>query len=723
MLASNTILKDRYRIIQPLGRGGMGAVYQALDEGHNRLVAVKETFATTDELRRAFRREAELLGNLQHPALPFVIEHFREGSGQFLVMQFIDGNNFEELLRLREQPFAVERVLEWADQLLDVLEEMHGNEPAVIHRDIKPSNLKLTSKGKIILLDFGLAKGFAGDMSTLEKGESLSSFPAYTRRYSPLEQLQGAGTDPRCDLYSLGATLWTLLTNALPSDALTRIAELGQGNADPLRLAHVLNPKVPPAVSEVLCQAMSIYRHARPDSAVDMRRMLREAANGAGVTLAEGEGRGRLVEARREQAHTQHDDARILAPGAGQRVAEDKGGRHETEATPNGRRAGGDKVAAVPVNEQRERPPAAGSKPVATPAAPSSATVPDDEMTVSNVHTPGNSMQSKPVLFATSPAAPSSSSFGFKGSRRARFAALLALALVIAIGLLIWLGRQPGSGHNSNLAVAGEQQSGRPAGGATASTPTEPPPAPASQTSETALPKTAPLSPEPPGMVYVPGGTFTMGRNKSDGGDEYEHPAHQVTVGPFFIDQYEVTNEDYEKFVREKNWPPPSTWEGRKTYLAGAAHKPVTGVKWDDAVAYAKWAGKRLPTEEEWEFAARGGIKEFRYPWNNRWKDGLANANSASGGLAEVGSYKGASPFGAFDMVGNAWEWTDSKLTLYPGGRLPVKVSDDLKVIRGGSFESNRDQATTTYRRGWRASAESDYSKTGFRCVKDIGGS
>src|SRR6266704_1481569 len=213
MLSPNTILRDRYRIIHQLGQGGMGAVYQAMDENLRCLVAVKETFAFTDEQRRAFRHEAQLLANLRHWALPRVTDHFTEGEGQFLVMEFVPGNDLEEVLGLREQqPFSFATVIEWADQLLDALEELHSFDPPIIHRDIKPANLKLTPKGKILLLDFGLAKGFAGQMSTADADSRGKSIYGYTPHYAPLEQIRGAGTDPRSDLYSCAATLWTLLT-------------------------------------------------------------------------------------------------------------------------------------------------------------------------------------------------------------------------------------------------------------------------------------------------------------------------------------------------------------------------------------------------------------------------------------------------------------------------------------------------------------------------------
>jgi formylglycine-generating enzyme required for sulfatase activity len=227
--------------------------------------------------------------------------------------------------------------------------------------------------------------------------------------------------------------------------------------------------------------------------------------------------------------------------------------------------------------------------------------------------------------------------------------------------------------------------------------------------------------PAPPtGMVYVPGGTFMMGRD--NGVDEAERPAHQVNVKPFFIDTYEVTNEDFEKFVKATSHRTPATWKNGSFPLAltGAKRTPVTGVTWDDANDYAQWAAKRLPTEEEWEFAARGTDGRL-YPWGSNWQPGSANANGVGIPLLEVGMSKGTSPFGAFDMVGNAWEWTASDFRAYPGGRLPAdEPGGELKVIRGGSYESTKDYATTTYRTGWPARGAKTYDQTGFRCVKDV---
>lgn len=222
--------------------------------------------------------------------------------------------------------------------------------------------------------------------------------------------------------------------------------------------------------------------------------------------------------------------------------------------------------------------------------------------------------------------------------------------------------------------------------------------------------------PSPPaGMAYVRGGNFMMGTNN---GDVYEEPVHSVTVKPFFIDVYEVSCEEYERFVKAAPHPPPRRWQGEKC-PPGTALQPVCNVTWYDATAYAAWAGKRLPTEEEWEFAARG-TDARAYPWGEQWNERMANAGGASHGMVNVGTLKGASPAGAYDMVGNVWEWTASDLKPYPGGQLPGAPKGELKVIRGGSWREGPEQATTTYRGYLLARTSKDYSATGFRCVKDL---
>jgi serine/threonine protein kinase len=271
VLAPNTVLQDRYEIVRQLGQGGMGAVYLATDRRFGSTVALKQTLVSGEPLRKAFEREARLLNTLQHAALPHVIDYFFEGEGQFLVMQFIPGDDLGQMLKRRAEPFPVEDVLAWADQLLDLLDYLHTHEPPIVHRDIKPENLKLTRRGNIILLDFGLAKGHAEQAAATTQSASIVG---YTPHYAPLEQIRGTGTDARSDLYALAATLYHLVTRRLPPDAITRAESFVNGQPDALRPANELNPRVPLPVASALHAALGLRRDERPASAAAMREAL-----------------------------------------------------------------------------------------------------------------------------------------------------------------------------------------------------------------------------------------------------------------------------------------------------------------------------------------------------------------------------------------------------------------------------------------------------------------
>ena len=272
-LAPDTLLQGRYRIQALIAQGGMGAVYRATDERLGNTVALKQTLMTDPQLRAAFEREARLLAGLHHPALAMVSDHFTEANGQFLVMRYIPGDDLAALLKGRPGPFTLAEVLPWADRLLDALDYLHTRRTPIIHRDVKPQNLKLTDRGELILLDFGLAKG--------EPAGATAANPSlfgYTPQYAPLEQIQGSGTDARSDLYSVGATLYELLTGSAPPDALTRAAAAVRGEPDPLRPAHERNPQLPHALSDLLGQALALNPAMRPASAAEMRTALRAIA-------------------------------------------------------------------------------------------------------------------------------------------------------------------------------------------------------------------------------------------------------------------------------------------------------------------------------------------------------------------------------------------------------------------------------------------------------------
>src|SRR2546423_12901420 len=277
MLAPETLLQGRYRIIRQLGQGGMGAVYEAVDERLDTTVALKETLFTDEKLRKQFEREARLLARMHHPALPRVSDHFNESDGQFLVMQYIAGEDLAAMLTQRNGPFPQEEVLRWADQLCDALDYLHTQDPQIIHRDIKPQNLKLTARGQVVLLDFGLAKGSVGQLTAVTTSASIFG---YTPNYAPLEQIQGKGTDSRSDIYALGATLYHLVTNVKPPDALTRAGAVVNGLPDPLPPANQVRPETSAGLSNALSKAMSQRRDDRFPTASAMRDALRAGESG-----------------------------------------------------------------------------------------------------------------------------------------------------------------------------------------------------------------------------------------------------------------------------------------------------------------------------------------------------------------------------------------------------------------------------------------------------------
>ena len=304
MLSPETVLQNRYRIIRLLGQGGMGAVYEATDERLDTTVALKETLFADERLRKQFEREARLLARMHHPALPRVSDHFSEGDGQFLVMQFIPGDDLSQMMARKQGPFPPDQVLTWGDQLLDALDYLHTQDPQIIHRDIKPQNLKLTSRGQIILLDFGLAKGQAGGVSVVTTSASIYG---YTPNYAPLEQIQGQGTDARSDIYALSATLYHLMTGVKPPDALTRAAALVNGQPDPLVPADQIAATVGPEVASVLGRAMSQSRDQRYPTAAGMRAAL--AGTGEVATLV-----GKTEAATVLFEHPHHATRRLLHP-------------------------------------------------------------------------------------------------------------------------------------------------------------------------------------------------------------------------------------------------------------------------------------------------------------------------------------------------------------------------------------------------------------------------
>lgn len=614
MLESNLVLQGRYRIVEPLGRGGMGAVYRAIDETFGSTVAIKQTLCEGADLEKAFQREARLLNGLRHGALPVVIDYFSEARGQFLVMQYIPGDDFGALLDRSGEPFAPERVLRWADQLLDALQYLHEHDPQIIHRDIKPRNLKLTPRGEVVLLDFGLSK--STPVESQAAGTSVSVL-GYTPHYAPFEQIQGQGTDPRSDLFALAATLYHLLTAKLPPDAMVRALTTMNGQADPLEPAHVVNPAVPEALGTVLHQAMAMGRDHRPQSAAAMRAALAELR--------------------------------------------------------------GDSIAAATPRV----PSAAAAVTIAAPAPAPSGSV------------PGSLLAAKP----------------YRG-RPWLTASVIAVA-VASIGLAIAApGKRPAS---APVVVSPE-----PAPAAVADSPSTIAPAERTFAFHTATvahggavaraERQARSYFEDLGgdvaieMVAIPDGEFLMGSASAEYPDEA--PQHRVKIQAFYLSRYEVTQAQWRAVaalprVARALDPDPSAFKGDDL--------PVDHVSWEDAVEFSERLSRktrhayRLPSETEWEYAARAGTTTH-FAFGDALAPTLASYDAtvpfgggprgpAPTGSSKVGSFGVANAFGLADMHGNVAEWCLGEYhASYEGapadGRPWLTAGDtDRRILRGGSWD------------------------------------
>jgi eukaryotic-like serine/threonine-protein kinase len=265
-LEHGVLLNHRYRIVEVLGQGGMGAVYRAVDENLGIEVAVKENLFLSDEYVRQFRREATILANLRHTNLPRVGDHFTvELQGQYLVMDFIEGEDLRQRME-RTNTLPEEEVVLIGAAICDALAYMHSRNPSVIHRDIKPGNVKITPEGQIILVDFGLAKVMSSTHTTTTGARAM------TPGYSPPEQYGTAPTDARTDIYSLAATLYASLTGIIPEDGLARAT--GTAELTPIRK---LNPKASKRISAVIEKGLEIRASDRYQTAEEFKYALLDA--------------------------------------------------------------------------------------------------------------------------------------------------------------------------------------------------------------------------------------------------------------------------------------------------------------------------------------------------------------------------------------------------------------------------------------------------------------
>jgi formylglycine-generating enzyme required for sulfatase activity/serine/threonine protein kinase len=721
----------------------MGEIYRARRTHIGDTVAVKvlrPDVVENEKSRQRFYREARAAAMLHHPNAVVIHDFGEDADGTaYIVMELLVGRSLRQVLAQEGSVNAVRAygIIRQASAALDA-----GHRNGIVHRDIKPDNIILLDSNDgadhVKILDFGIAKVLDKALDTYSLEQRLTNVGSVigTPHYMAPEQCQGEEADARSDIYSLGVVLYELLTGVAPFLAKTPTGVAIKHVTEKPRPPREINPLVPEDVERVVLHALEKDPNARPQTALEFAREFESSMANELETVRfsrSSERKGATVPAPQSyetlvSPPTGGDTAKQPSPAATEVINRPKVTAGQLNKGETARQTGptsGLNDQAMQATEML--PKSEEARPtLISPDEPAERVKPEQPPTNPIGQPIGQPSRSGPL--DPRPALPDSRSVPLGKKKTAAAppppvmkplaspATKLKAPLLIGAGAVLvafialgaWLfgsrgsGAQPDTG-NSTSPVAD------------------------------ASPKTSPTSlyPEgaaPEGMVYVLGGTLRVGR---DDGEENERPAHVVNVKPFFIDRTEVTNEQYQKFIDAGNYAPPPSWQDKR-FPEGKGALPVTDVTWEDANAYATWAGKRLPTEEEWEFAARGADDRHIYPWGEEWIADASNSKSDASDqrrLAPVGQFpKGASPFGALDMSGNAWEWTASDFKEYPGGKVnPPAGYRNLKVMRGGTYDSPPKFATATLRRpypgtrnDWPDGATPDYVKTGFRLAQDV---
>jgi eukaryotic-like serine/threonine-protein kinase len=699
------VLGGRYQLDAAIGSGGMGDIYRARRLHIGDTVAVKvlrPEVVDNAQSRQRFYREARAAAMLHHPNA-VVIHDFGEDSDgtAYIVMELLEGHSLRHVL-IEDGTVAPLRTVEIVRQSCAALEAAHRG--GIVHRDIKPDNIMLVDAHSggdhVKILDFGIAKlrDKALDTLSLEKNLTNVGTVIGTPHYMSPEQCQGEPADARSDIYSLGVVVYEMLTGVTPFVAKTPTGVAIKHVTESPKPLTELRPELLSAVEKVVLKALEKSPDARQQSALQFAQEFAVAVRGEAaanefntsaerITPITAPATGETVRFAPTPLPSEGETSKLGAKGFETQISTPE----QTDALPQSKGKAGSPAKGKTVRGK-------GNKNVTSPVgAPPAA--PQKDAVVSQGEKPADKAPAVPAT-AKAPM-PKAGTTAKKVPGAAIYGGVAAL---VAVALVAWLVLRNRS--------AGEVAQVQPS------------PVASIETSPTVPP--VPIAPE--GMVVIPGGDFTLGRD--DGGPD-ERPARVVNVKAFFMDLTEVTNEQYQKFLDETKYPAPPSWVNGH-FPDGAEKFPVANVTWEDAMAYSKSVGKRLPTEEEWEFAARGTDGRL-FPWGNDWSAGRSNSQDKPNEKRQtqpVGQFpQGDSPFGVHDLSGNVWEWTSSDYVAYPGGFIepPPPGYGNLKVIRGGSFESPPKSATATMRPGWPATradfptpGKANYEQTGFRCAQDI---
>lgn len=699
-IIGDTTLDGRYQLEQLIGKGGMGAVYKAhhtfLKTHHAIKIILPDLVGNDPSLATRFRQEAMAAAATHHPNIINVTDFgVVRGTTPFLVMEFVKGRSLQDILS-EEGRIAPARAFEILAPVAEGLEAAHRQ--GIIHRDLKPLNILIkegvTFREGVKILDFGLAK--------IKSGELLGSFVvAQTTGMmgSPLymspEQWSDDELDVRADIYSLGVILFQMLTGEVPFKGNSIPSIMNKHLNQPPSNFAALGVNTSPAIEAVVRRALEKDRTRRPESAAAFIKEFRDAlvSIGEGVTIANI-----------PLAETSNAAQISSTPATGVETTTDNGTTTQH-------------AGAIRTTDLRGEPrPDVGARDTVA-GFTNDATVSMDNSTRAlsqdSLSRPTDSFGAAPYIddtpFKTQVSIPAIPSKPIESPASSSRTLVLIAASLVGVALLAGIGWY--FLHSGGGSTASNTQS---------------------VTNTSAPPKTPNIKPD---LVSILGGAFKMGRDDIPAQTPaalVQTPAHIINVKPFAMDRTEVTNAEYGLFVQQTGHEPPNDWNG-KTPPPGREKYPVANIDLSDAEAFAAWRSKRdnvtyrLPTEEEWEYAARGGDKGYLYPWGNQWLDGFANVGSgddAKDAPKPVGSYpQGKSPFGLLDMIGNVWEWTSSKASVYPGNNR-VKLPPDQTnwmVRRGGgyTFAGNRQSAeiAATFRDFVPAGTKT--STLGFRLVRE----
>ncbi len=698
-LLGDPTLDARYLLERRLGQGGMGVVFQArhifLKTSHAIKVILPDLVGNDPMLTTRFRQEALAAAAIRHPNIIAVTDFgVVRGTMPFLVMEFVRGRSLQDILA-NERVMSPQRAWEYISAIAAGVGAAHRQN--IVHRDLKPLNIMVQDDVPISeglkILDFGLAK--------IKSGELLGSFvQAQTSGlmgspfYMAPEQWSDEEPDARADIYSLGVILYQMLAGEVPFKGSSIPSIMKKHLTLPPPSFQSMGASVPPAIESVVRHALEKEVEARIDSVPSFLRDLHAALNSSPVVASSlktvvmdpNKTMASVTEppvkqgpdlsatsshpptAQDTQVGASFDSMAGTVSGAqldkhieqdAQRKKREEQERRDKEQQDQQRREKEQQekfermaLQAQALEDRLDR--LSGSMP---PSLDPEATRMQGSPT--NPNWAANSAQVKPA----------------KQQMIVDFSPKRKTSPLLFIGAAVMVFVLAGVGITAYLMLRPGPRPGDP-------TPTPTPVVP---------PKTK------ADLLSIDGGTFLMGRKA---GPPQETPVHAVTVQTFLMDRTEVSNSEYADFVRETNQTAPAHWIGNKPPF-GQETWPVVNVTFGDATAFAAWRSKRdgvtyrLPTEEEWEYAARNGERADLYPWGSQWKDGAAVLKDAT--PSPVGSRAdGKNRWGVFDLIGNVWEWTSSKASVYPGNRVEVPRSmEEWVTIRGGCYVSDPNSVET----------------------------